>query len=302
MTQQKNTPRIGFVGFGEAGPAVAEGLHEAGIAGIHAYDIAWPGEIDARFAERAARSQAALVETPAALSAEVDLVFSFVTCDQAVEAARGMAPALGPRHTYVDFNSTSPMIKREVGAIVEAAGARYAEAAVMALVPPHRHRVPVLLCGPAAASVAETMDPFGMRLEVLGCELGMASACKMFRSIVVKGMQSLFIESLLAAGRYGVQKRVFDSISESFPGTDWDALAHYQIGRSALHAERQGHELEEVSRTLEAMGEDPIMSRATAERLLGFARLGLKARFGDTEPASYEEVLAALEEARDPRP
>ena len=129
----------------------------------------------------------------------------------------------------------------------------------------------------------------------------MPSACKMFRSIVVKGMQSLFIESLLAASRYGVHQRVFDSISESFPGTDWNALAHYQIGRSALHAERQGHELEEVSRTLEEMGEDPIMSRATAERLLGFARFGLKERFGDTEPESYEEVLDALAGRAGPR-
>ncbi len=98
----------------------------------------------------------------------------------------------------------------------------------------------------------------------------------------------------LAASRYGVHKRVFDSISESFPGTDWDALAHYQVGRSALHAERQGHELEEVSRTLEEMGEEPVMSRATAARLLRFAGLGLKARFGEREPESYEEVLAAI--------
>ena len=221
-------PRIGFVGFGEAGPALAEGIVEAGIESVAAYDIAYPGDLDERFAERAARSGAMLVTSPGALTRRSDLVFSFVTCDRAVEAARGMAPALRPGLVYVDFNSTSPMVKREVGAIVEAAGARYVEASVMALVPPHRHRVPILLCGPAAEELAEAMRPFGMRLDVLGPELGVASACKMFRSIVVKGMQALFIESLLAASRYGVHRRVFDSISESFPGTDWNGLAHYQ--------------------------------------------------------------------------
>ncbi len=296
-----NTPRIGFVGFGEAGPSVAEGLAEAGVQAIAAYDIACTGDGDRRFAARAARSGATLVATPDGLTAQAEWIFSFVTCDQALEAAHGMAGALGPRHVYVDFNSASPMVKRAVGEVVEATGARYVEASVMALVPPHRHRVPVLACGPAAGAFAEAMTPFGMRLEVLGEALGMASACKMFRSVVVKGMQALFIESLLAASRYGVHQRVFDSISESFPGLDWNALAHYQIGRSALHAERQGHELEEVSRTLEEMGVEATMSRATAERLLRFARLGLKEHFGDAEPQSYEAVLAAiaaLEETR----
>lgn len=284
---------LGFMGFGEAAPAIAEGLAEAGAENLYAFDIACeatPG----RFARRAARSGTKMLQSPAELAASCKLIFSLVTCTEAVTAATSIAGHLTPAHIYVDMNSASPEVKREVGGIVERGGAQFIEAAVMSVVPPLRHRVPVLLCGKAAPELVSTLDPFGMNLEVLGERIGAASATKMFRSIMVKGMQSLFIECVLAARHFGAEKRVLDTVTASYPGIDWNEFANYLIGRSALHAGRQSHEMEEVSHTLESIGELPIMARATAERLRRFGELGFKEAFGDSEPETYAEVLELL--------
>ena len=284
---------MGFLGFGEAAPAIAEGLAEAGAEGLCAYDIAYASSPD-RFAPRLARSGTRMTEDPAELASRSDLIFSLVTCTEAVPAAASIAAHLTPHHIYVDMNSASPAVKQEVAGIVEKGGAQFVEAAVMSVVPPLRHEVPVLLCGEAAAGLAAELEPFGMKLEVLGEHIGAASATKMFRSIMVKGMQGLFIECLLAARHFGAEKRVLDTVTASYPGIDWNAFADYLIGRSALHAGRQSHEMEEVAQTLESMGELPLMARATSERLRRFHDLGFKEVFGDTAPDGYARVLELL--------
>lgn len=286
--------RIGFMGFGEAAPAIAEGLSEQGVSGMHAFDIAHAAEPE-RFSARAERSGTRMAGSPEALAEACDLVLSLVTCTEAVPAAQSIADYLGPRHIYVDMNSASPAVKREVGSLVEKNGARFVEAAIMSVVPPNRHKVPALLCGAAATELKQVLDPLGMNLEVLGEDIGAASATKMFRSIVVKGVQGLFIECILAARHFGVEKRVLDSVTASFPGIDWNEFADYFVSRSALHAARQSHEMEEVSSTLETLGEMPVMAKATAERLKMFSELGLKELYGDSEPLTYAEILNLIE-------
>jgi 3-hydroxyisobutyrate dehydrogenase-like beta-hydroxyacid dehydrogenase len=168
------------------------------------------------------------------------------------------------------------------------------EAAVMSPVPPHGHRAPMLLGGKAAARFAERMAPFGMKLEVISDNVGTAAATKMFRSIIVKGLEALMFESVLAAGPYGADERVFASLGESFPGIDWKRLADYMVGRVVLHGERRAREMEEVAETLRSVGIDPIMSEAAARRQNWCAQLGIASRFGPGGPKTYREVLEAL--------
>ena len=119
----------------------------------------------------------------------------------------------------------------------------------------------------------------------------------MFRSIVVKGLEALFLECALASSRYGVTERVLGSMRVGYPGIDWNQLAHYLLGRTAIHGERRAREMEEVAETLRAMGIEPVMADAAARRLGGCARLGLKSRFKDKAPESYHDVIRAIEEA-----
>jgi 3-hydroxyisobutyrate dehydrogenase-like beta-hydroxyacid dehydrogenase len=285
-------PSIGFVGFGEAGFNIAKGLQAAGISRISAFDIHKDtpklGDI---IRLRATEAGIPLVNSNRDLAASTDVLFSTVTCARAKEAAEQTAPFLKPHHIYADLNSVSPALKQQIEVVIANTGAGFVEAAVMSPVPPHGHRAPMLLGGKAAPAFAELMKPFGMRLEVISENVGAAAATKMFRSIIVKGLEALMFESVLAASQYGADERVFASLGESFPGIDWKRLADYMVGRVVLHGERRAREMEEVSETLHSIGIDPIMSEAAARRQDWCAELGIASQFGPEGPRTYREVL-----------
>ena len=280
-----DTPRIGFIGFGEAGYHLAKGLRQAGIAHIAAYDI----QNTAQIRQRAAETQTALVASNANLAAASDIIFSTVTANQAGAAASATAPHLSSSHLYADLNSVSPGLKQSLAKIIDATGARFVEVAVMSAVPPHGHKVPMLTGGPAASEFAERMTPFGMQIEVGAAQVGSAAATKMCRSVMIKGIEALLTECVLGATRYGADERVFSSLGESLPGIDWAKLATYMVGRVVMHGERRAREMEEVAETLRSAGVEPIMAEATVRRMDWSAQMGLKARFGGKDPASYQE-------------
>ncbi|MEO8258176.1 MAG: DUF1932 domain-containing protein [Acidobacteriota bacterium] len=295
-------PTIGFIGFGEAGSTIAGGLRRAGIERVVAFDIAAATpELSARFQARASSSGATLVGSSGELARTAGILFSTVTSSSALDAARQTTPFLRPDHIYVDLNSVSPALKRQIGEVVDASGARFVEAAVMAPVLPYGHRVPMLLGGAAARLFAETMTPFGMRLEVLpAAAIGSAAAVKMCRSIVVKGLEALLVECVLAATEFGADQLVFASLAESFPGIDWTKLADYMTGRVVVHGARRAREMEEVAETLRTIGIDPIMAEATARRQDWVAGTNLRAQFGPDGPATYREVIEALRTLNQP--
>src|SRR5262249_18637842 len=178
-------------------------------------------------------------------------------------------------------------------------GARFVEAAIMAAVAPRGHRVPMLLGGRAAREFADRLTPFGMRLEVVSDEVGAASAVKMCRSIVIKGLEALVLECALGASRFGADERVFESLEESFPGMNWRVLAGYMIGRVVEHGERRAREMDEAAETLRQAGVEPLMSEAISKRQEWAARLNLLERFGGKAPESYQEIVKAIGEMLD---
>lgn len=285
-------PRIGFIGFGEAAASIAQGLLGEGAKEIAAFDVR----------PRPAVEGVRMAESLAELMGRADVLFAAVTSAVALDVAKEAAPHLTPEHLYVDLNSVSPETKIAVGEVIAETGARYVEASVMAAVPPYQHKVPILLSGPAAPALIEAMAPFGMVMEDFGPELGRAAAVKMFRSVLVKGLEALLQECVLAADRYSVAERVLDSVADGYPGMDWNKLASYLIGRTALHGERRAHEMEEAVETLKRLGIDPWMSEAAARRLHWAAGFGLKETFGEKPPESFHEVLEAIRAAEGKAP
>jgi 3-hydroxyisobutyrate dehydrogenase-like beta-hydroxyacid dehydrogenase len=281
---------IGFIGFGEAGSNIAMGLKSAGVTRIFAFDI-HPDKVRHRSEEVGVP----LVESNRELADSAKVLFSTVTCARAREAAEQTAPVLRPHHIYADLNSVSPALKQEIEQVIAPSGAGFVEAAVMSPVPPFAHRSPMLQEVKGAPAFAELMTPLGMRLDVISEKVGTAAATKMFRSIIVKGLEALMLECVLAASPYGADERVFSSLSESFPGMDWQKLANYMVGRVVVHGERRAREMEEVAETLHSLGIDPIMAEAAARRQDWCARLGVSSQFGPEGPKTYREALAAIQ-------
>jgi 3-hydroxyisobutyrate dehydrogenase-like beta-hydroxyacid dehydrogenase len=280
---------IGFVGFGEAGSNIAKGLKSAGVPRIFAFDI----NPDAA-RRRAQETGTPLLSSNRELAESAEVLFSTVTCLRAREAAEQTAPFLKPHHIYADLNSVSPALKQEIEQVIVLSGAGFVEAAVMSPILPLEHRAPMLLGGTAAPVFAERMTPFGMRLEVISEKVGAAAATKMFRSIIVKGLEALMLECVMASAPYGADERVFSSLSESFPGIDWQKLANYMVSRVVVHGERRAREMEEVAETLHSLGIDPIMAEAAARRQDWCARLSISSKFGPDGPKTYREALEAI--------
>jgi 3-hydroxyisobutyrate dehydrogenase-like beta-hydroxyacid dehydrogenase len=281
--------RIGFVGFGEAAYHIAKGLRQPGIASITAFDI----NVTSKVRQRAREAETRLVETNGELAQSCDIMLSAVTADQALHAAEQNAPHLTAQHIYADLNSVSPGVKQSIARVIEASGARFAEIAMMAPVPPYGHKVPMLAGGAGAKEFVDRLAPFGISAEIVSREVGTAAATKMFRSIMVKGMEALITECVLGATRYHADERVFASLAETFPGINWKELADYMVGRVVVHGERRAREMEEVAATLREIDIEPIMAEAIVRRMDWSVEAGLKELFGGEAPKGYREVVDA---------
>jgi len=277
--------KIGFVGFGEAACHIAKGL-ELPIA---AFDI----NVDDKMRQRACEAKTCLVPSNRELAESCDIMLSAVTANQALNAAKENAPFLAPQHIYADLNSVSPGLKQSIARVIEASGARFAEIAMMAPVPPYGHKVPMLAGGSGAEDFVAKLAPFGISAEIVSREVGTAAATKMFRSIIVKGMEALITECVLGSTRYNADERVFASLAETFPGINWKELADYMVGRVVVHGERRAREMEEVAATLREIDIDPIMAEAIVRRMDWSVEAGLKQIFRGEAPKSYREVVDA---------
>ena len=277
-------PRITFVGFGEAGHAIASGWARSLAAGVRAYDLKL---LDPQAAsEVSARAGAAGVQAVSNLEEALDgaeMIFSLVTADKALEAAREAVPYLAPGALWLDCNSCAPQTKQKAALLVEEAGGRYVDVAVMAPVYPKRHEVPLLLAGPHAEQAAGIIAKLDMRPKIAGERVGDASSVKMLRSVIVKGLEALTTECLLAARRAGVEDAVLASLQASDPGIDWRARGSYNLERMIVHGARRAAEVQEVCVTLREFGVPDWMSSGTVKWQQAISDLHLDA--GDDDLA-----------------
>jgi 3-hydroxyisobutyrate dehydrogenase-like beta-hydroxyacid dehydrogenase len=291
-----NTPRLAFIGFGEAGQAIAAGLREAGVADIVAWDMLFPETAGERLKAAAATIGARVASSAADAVNGADMVISAVTAASSLEAARSVLPHLAGRPFYLDINSVSPGRKQETATLIDAR-ARYADLAVMAPVHPARHQTPMLLAGPHAAEIAPVLAGFQMRVSIAGDQVGAAAAIKMVRSVMVKGLEALTLECFLAASRAGVIDQVMGSLAKSFPGLDWPHTVSYNVERMASHGTRRAAEMEEVADTLRELGLEPLMVTATVQRQREMGRIGKEPAVREKLEAGHVPLLQAVSAA-----
>ena len=260
------TVNVGILGFGEVGQVLADDLAERDGLTLQAYDVKFGTDSEPERALRA-RGHVVAAATATELATACRVIISAVTAAEDETASRSIARSLIAGTYVMDLNSVAPRTRLACAGIIEAAGGRYVEAAVMAPIAPARIRSPILLGGPYAREFLETAIRLGFAgARAFSSEVGPASATKMCRSVVVKGLEALIAESQLAARRYGVERAVLESLGDLLRGRDWTELAKYLIGRSLEHGVRRAEEMDEVAATLEAVGIEPLMSRATAAR------------------------------------
>jgi len=276
--------QIGLIGYGEVGRILAEDLRRQGLA-VCAFDAKLGQGGDAAAAESAMRAHGRahgveLLASHAAVARQADLLISAVTASQAVPVAQACAPAIRPSAYFLDFNSASPGAKIRAADIVTRNGGRYVEGAVMTSIPPYRIKVPLLLGGPEARSLMPLINALGFDSKVSSDKLGVASATKMCRSVMSKGLQAMVIESFTTARAYGVEDAVIASLQETFPGIDWEKQGAYFFQRVIEHGRRRSEELREVAQTVREAGLEPWSASGSADRQAWVADLADAGLFG----------------------
>ena len=270
----RNTPRLAFIGFGEAGQAIAAGLREGGLADVAAWDILFPQEAGAGLRAAGEAIGARLAKSAADAVGNSDIIVAAVTASSSLDAAKSVAPHIKGNPYYLDINSVSPGRKQETARLLEGT-ARYVDVAILAPIHPKRHQTPLLLAGPHAQAVMPLLvDELEMRGAIASDQVGAAAALKMIRSVMIKGIEALTAECFLAAERAGIVEEVAASLKNNYPGLDWPKVIEYNLERMASHGIRRADEMEESAATLRELGLEPLMTVGTVTRQREMGELG----------------------------
>ena len=294
MANERAAAAVAFIGFGEAAQAFLAGWRtEPGFAAhVSAYDVKTDspdvGVRDGKRADYAKTDVFGAASAPEAV-AGAGAIFSVVTADQAHEAAVAALPGLTAGAIFFDCDSCAPQTKVRTAAEVDAAGGRYVDVAVMAPVHPRLHRTPLLISGPHAHAAAATLKALGMAARIHEGPVGSASAVKMIRSIMMKGLEALVCECVLAGTKAGVIDTVLESLDDTYPGFDWKTRSAYMLERVTTHGVRRAAEMREVALTVAGLGLDGAMSRGSVGWQQAIGELGLRAT---AEEAADTRVMA----------
>ena len=288
---------LALIGFGEAGAIFGQDLAASGVT-VYAYDrLQENPSTRAALYYKADQCGVLLCDSFAHAIARADWVISAVTADEALAVAQAAAVLMRPDQLFIDINSVAPSTKRAAFAAMQRHGVGYIDAAVMAPVPPQRLKTPILLGGAVAGQVAEQLAALGMNVRRVSDEVGVASAIKMCRSIMIKGLEALTTECLSTARQYQAECEVLASLHESFPQMGWDStLPHYLISRVAEHGLRRSEEMKEVAKTSTDMGVVPNMSLAivNAQRGLVDAMVDADLDYPCIEPFDWLHLVDTL--------
>ena len=286
MTQSNSETCL--IGFGEAGTALAHGFAGNGFT---AYDI----QMDANGSVMRAAMQAHNVRPSNgikdALSA-AHVIFSVVTADQALTVATAAAPHILPGALFFDCNSCAPSTKLAASEIIEAAGGRYVDVAIMAPIESARHQTPMLIASPHAEDALAAMHALEMKVTKVGNNIGRASTIKMLRSVMIKGIEALTAECFRAACRAGVADDVAASLDASQTTKGWADQAAYNLERMTTHGIRRAAEMREVAKTLQDLGIDSHMTNGTIDWQAAYGAMGIDV----ADIAGLHQRVAAIEE------
>jgi 3-hydroxyisobutyrate dehydrogenase-like beta-hydroxyacid dehydrogenase len=260
--------KIGIIGYGEVGKIFAAGLKErVGVVAVAAWDVKFAHEASGGLElAHAAQAGVQACASMQALCEASSFVISAVTASNTLAVAQEAAKFIRAGTVFLDLNSASPGVKKQCAALIDAAGGQYVEAGVMTSVPPYGIRVPMLLGGSPATSLREALSNWELDVKVVSEEIGVASAIKMCRSVMIKGLEALVIESYSTARAYGVEDFMIPTLQETFPSIDWTKQGAYFFSRVVQHGQRRAEEMREATRTVQEAGFEPLMTRSIADK------------------------------------
>jgi 3-hydroxyisobutyrate dehydrogenase-like beta-hydroxyacid dehydrogenase len=242
-----------------------------------------------RSPETCARAAAAGLDDVRSLGSLVEqsyVLLSVCPPHAAVDLAYAVAK-LGFCGTYVDANAVSPATAREIGRVVEEAGATFVDGGVIGPPAHTRGSTRLYLSGSEAARVAALFEQGPLEAIVLDGPPGAASALKMAFASYTKGTSALLVAVRALAIHEGVDDALLREWERSLP--DLPARSQEAVRSTSRKAWRFVGEMKEIAATFASAGLPNGFHCAAAELYLRMAR------YKDAPlPPSIEEVATSL--------
>jgi len=280
--------KIGLLGYGEAGKAIAASLDEGFEISLCGYDHAYLSAEDRQSAP------INLADSPEMLAEQAELIISVVTADQSYDAACSILPYLSSHHLFCDANSVSPGTKKKTAELFRHQAISYFDMAIMTPIYPARHRTRLLLSGNEKDRLVPILNELDFNFDWQGEAVGDACEVKMLRSILIKGVESLVTECVTAAQMRGLDSDILASAGKTLGIDDMAGLADYVMERVAVHGARRSAEMFEVAKTLSELGMPNDMATATAHSQARIARLQLAQSFDGNVPQDRNQLASAI--------
>ena len=244
---------VGFFGLGEAGSLISADL-AAGGAAVTGYDPAL----------RPTPPGVRQVDDPREAVRGAGLVMAATAAVDAMGALTQALDEIPAGAVYADLSTAPAGLKRDLAAVAETRALRFTDVALMAMVPGNGVYGASLASGPGAARYAAMLAPAGVPVEAVGDESGLAATRKLLRSVVLKGLPALIIESMRAAERAGLAAETWENLMAQLGSIDEAFLRRLLEGTDA-HSVRRAAEMEAATELLESLGVAPTMTRGTVE-------------------------------------
>ncbi len=283
--------KLVFIGFGEAAYNISLGLKEAGFTSFAAYDAFASDPVRGLLIRQRAEETGVPLISLEEAEKEGEFIASMNSAKVALSVAESIIPSLEKGQVYVDLNSCAPTVEEAINSIPRKEGVLFCDAGVMGTVPGNRHKVPMFLAGDGAVRFHDAFEQYGMKLTVLNAPAGGASAIKMLKSVVMKGLPQLMFESYAGAEKYGVLDTLVESLSESLNGKTVEKLSNTFIARTMIHASRRSAEMKDVVDTLEALGVDASMTKAAVRKLDTLAEQHWEEKMNPDGSMNYKDAI-----------
>ncbi|MBQ9565569.1 MAG: NAD(P)-dependent oxidoreductase [Synergistaceae bacterium] len=294
---------LGFIGFGEAAYNMGKGLRGEGFETIRAYDVALDKEGPYRdtVLKRCEDAKITAVSSAKELVENSDVVVIAVPARFTASTAEGLIPFARAGQLFVDVTTALPDIKAKQAEAFAAKGAEYIDSAMLGSLMLLGHKVPILASGKGSRRWHDLMTPFNMKIGLVNKDdpdsvpVGEASRIKLVRSVFMKGIEALIVETMLFARKCGIEDNILDSITGSMDKESFRNMAVRMAAADLIHSERRSFEVGESMELMKAVGVEPVVAAAVKERLAHSAALGLNEELHGVAPKEFSEIYALWE-------
>ncbi|MGG0251693.1 NAD(P)-binding domain-containing protein [Peribacillus frigoritolerans] len=250
--------RVGIIGFGEVGQVFAKGLLEK-TKHVFIYDILLEKNKNL-ITDKINNIGVQAVDGIEQIGECCTLIISLVNSSASEVVAAEVAKGIRKGTVFLDLTTSTPLVKSKSEKIIVSNGGIYVDASIMGTVATEQQQVPLLIAGEQSVKVQALLNSLGFNCQAINHPNGGAASIKLLRSIFMKGLEALILETMITAKNYGVSDEVMQSISKTINNNDFTTFANALITTHVIHKNRRYKEVLDSCNLIKEAGLSPFVT------------------------------------------